>query len=121
MRRSVQPSRPSASTCCFLVSLKTLAIPAGDHTVPAQSTSRLSSYGRFSGVHVWPVLGVHRGPDLHRWEWSIRRCSLSDALVHWFDVVALGPARSCARDAKGGSVWRCSERGGLEALPLYHP
>src|SRR6185295_3014185 len=48
-------------TCRFLSSLKTLAIPAGDHAVDHPSTSRLSPYGRFSAVHVWPVLGVHRG------------------------------------------------------------
>jgi hypothetical protein len=30
IRRSVQPSRPSASTCCRLSSLKTLAIPAAE-------------------------------------------------------------------------------------------
>src|SRR5947208_813158 len=31
MRLSVQPSRPSAITCCFLSSLKTLPIPAQEH------------------------------------------------------------------------------------------
>src|SRR5664279_95353 len=30
---SDQPSRPSARTCCFFSSLKTLAIPARDHSV----------------------------------------------------------------------------------------
>ncbi len=35
----------------------------GGTTIPlAASTSRApNSYGRFSGVHLWPVLGVHRG------------------------------------------------------------
>jgi hypothetical protein len=31
MRRSGQPSRPSATTCCRFSSLKTLLIPAVDH------------------------------------------------------------------------------------------
>ena len=31
IRRSVQPSRPSAMTCCRFPSLKTFAIPAGSH------------------------------------------------------------------------------------------
>jgi hypothetical protein len=40
MRRSDQPSRPNASTCCFLSSLKTLPIPTVDHVPPSSSTSR---------------------------------------------------------------------------------
>ena len=48
IRRSVQPRRPSATTCCFLSSPKTLAIPAvdlvGEHgrdvtDVPATQTT----------------------------------------------------------------------------------
>ena len=30
----------------------------------ACSTSEPSPYGRFSGVAVWPVLSVHRGPSI---------------------------------------------------------
>jgi hypothetical protein len=33
IRRSDQPSRPSASTCCLFSSLKTLLIPAMDHVL----------------------------------------------------------------------------------------
>jgi len=35
---------------------------AGDVNVPA----RLLLYGRFCGVHEWPLLGVHRGSQLFR-------------------------------------------------------
>jgi iron(II)-dependent oxidoreductase len=40
-----------------------LAIPAGDHERPRQVNVLGCGYltGRFSGVHDWPVLGVHRG------------------------------------------------------------
>ncbi len=48
MRRSDHPSRPSASTCCFLSSLKTLLIPAMDHVPIASSTSR-------AATPWWPV------------------------------------------------------------------
>ena len=63
MRRKDQPSRPKAIICCRLSSLNTLlmtpeaTLPPGDVNVPA----RLLLYGRFCGVHVWPLLGVHRG------------------------------------------------------------
>ena len=40
IRRSDQPRRPSASTCCCFSSLKTLLIPARDHASLASSTSR---------------------------------------------------------------------------------
>src|SRR5215203_6047989 len=64
MRRKDQPSRPKAIICCRLSSLNTLLMApeatclAGDVNVPA----RLLLYGRFCGVHEWPLLGVHRGP-----------------------------------------------------------
>src|SRR5208337_4035403 len=62
MRRSVQPSRPKAITCCFFSSLKTLAIAAeaiSPHAVVNVPES--VSVGRFSGGHHWPVLGDRRG------------------------------------------------------------
>ena len=62
MRRSDHPSRPSASTCCCLSSPKTLLMPAKEHAFPAAvNVSAATCGGRFSGVHEWPVLGVHRG------------------------------------------------------------
>src|SRR5215217_920283 len=63
MRRKDQPSRPKAIICCRLSALNTLLMApeatclAGDVNVPA----RLLLYGRFCGVHEWPLLGVHRG------------------------------------------------------------
>src|SRR5208337_4131990 len=67
MRRTVHPSRPSANTCCRFSSFKTLAIPAENHTgSPTVNVPSVSPpYGRFSGVHIWPVLGVHRGFCTH--------------------------------------------------------
>jgi hypothetical protein len=59
MRRSDHPSRPSAMTCCFLSSLKTLPMPRRSMCSPLASTSRLATCGgRFSAVDQWPVLGV---------------------------------------------------------------
>src|SRR5947209_112273 len=63
MRRSGQPSRPRARICCLLSSPKMLAIPAGNHALHRRVNVLGRRYftGRFSGVHDWPVLGVHRG------------------------------------------------------------
>jgi hypothetical protein len=63
MRRSGHPSRPRARTWCFFSSPKILAIPAGDHRSRRRVNvlGRCYLTGRFSGVHDWPVLGVHRG------------------------------------------------------------
>ena len=62
MRRNDHPSRPSAMTCCFFPSLKTLlTLTEGNPHV--RTMSRISeSVGRFSGDHHWPVLGDPRGP-----------------------------------------------------------
>ncbi len=51
MRRSDQPSRPSASTCCFFSSPKTLVIPAVEHVHTASSTSR-AAYLLVAGFQV---------------------------------------------------------------------
>src|SRR6267143_6536010 len=48
MRRSGHLSRPSASTCCLFSSLKTFAIPAGDHGPSASSNVS-------APPHRWPV------------------------------------------------------------------
>ena len=55
--------RATARTCRFFASLKMLAMLAEGRTAPPprQRLERLPRYGRFSGVHLWPVLGVHRG------------------------------------------------------------
>jgi hypothetical protein len=59
---ATNPVAQGPEPAAFFSSLKTLAIPARDHSVLASSTSwRPMSSGRFSGVHHWPVLGVHRG------------------------------------------------------------
>ena len=61
IRRSDQPSRPRAITCCFFSSLKTL-LTLTELIPPSGSMSWLSYLiGRFSGGHLWPVLGGHRG------------------------------------------------------------
>ena len=61
MRRSDQPSRPSATTCCRFSSLKTLAIPRRRSVVDDAYVPRATFSGRFSDDHRWPVLGDHRG------------------------------------------------------------
>jgi hypothetical protein len=61
MRRSDYPSRPSAITCCFLSSLKTLlTLTQGKSRVRINVVDQ-SSVGRFSGDNHWPVLGDYRG------------------------------------------------------------
>jgi hypothetical protein len=62
MDLSEKPRSPSATTCCLLSSLKTLLIPVQKHSVSAPvNVPGAMRGGRFSGVHQWPVLGVHRG------------------------------------------------------------
>src|ERR1019366_2060451 len=65
IRRSDHPSRPNAMTCCFFSSFKTLLTLTEGIALASKSMSgTLLIVGRFSGDHVWPVLGVHRGQDL---------------------------------------------------------
>src|SRR5262249_11740962 len=66
MRRSGQPSRPKARICCRLSSPKILAMPTGEHGLIRRVNVLGRGYltGRFSDVHDWPVLGVHRGFSL---------------------------------------------------------
>ena len=63
MRRSDHPSRPSARTCCCLLSPKTLLMTATEPRFRADVnvSAATACGGRFSGVHQWPDLGVHRG------------------------------------------------------------
>src|SRR5579884_4072572 len=60
MRRNDQPSWPSAITCSFLSSPKTL-LTARKVILARVSMSCPIPVGRFSGVPHWPVLGVPRG------------------------------------------------------------
>src|SRR5439155_25092148 len=60
MRRSVQPSFPSAITCCFFSSFKTLLMPT-ERIRRSQCPERWFIVGRFSADNHWPVLGDRRG------------------------------------------------------------
>lgn len=89
IRLSDQPSRPSASTCCFFSSLKTLLIPAMDHVPTA-----------FVNVPVrylwWPVF---RCPSVAGFG---RPPRLDDITLYWLTDTAASSARpyyeSLARD-----------------------
>src|SRR4051812_24618980 len=59
MRRSGQPSRPSAMTCCRFSSLKTLLTSMEGNPSIVLNVLPIS-IGRFSAVPHWPVLGVPR-------------------------------------------------------------
>src|SRR6185437_8904475 len=83
MRRSDHPRRPSARTCCRLDSLKTLLM-SGEGPSRPRRRQRLGlaiAGGRFSGVHQWPVLGVHRGGLDSLGGTPLRGCRKSDAAV----------------------------------------
>ena len=62
MRRSGQPSRPSAMTCCRFSSLKTLLTSMEGNPSIVLNVLPIS-IGRFSAVPHWPLLGVPRGVD----------------------------------------------------------
>src|SRR3954452_21744690 len=51
-------------TCCFFSSLKTLLTCGGYRPHAQINVLNTAIYGRFSGDHLWPVLGVHRGLTL---------------------------------------------------------
>src|SRR5271157_893343 len=71
MRRSGQPSRPSAITCCRFSSLKTL-LTMTEGTLRHSQCPDLNLVGRFSAVPHWPVLGVPRGRSRARNAWRGR-------------------------------------------------
>src|SRR3954452_21862419 len=61
MRRSDHPNCPSAITCCFLSSLKTLlTLTQGNSRVRINVLDQ-TSVGRFSGDNHWPHLSDYRG------------------------------------------------------------
>src|SRR3954447_21797350 len=62
MRRSGQPSLPSAMTCCRFSSLKTLLTSLEGNPSIVLNVLPIP-IGRFSAVPHWPVLGVPRGAD----------------------------------------------------------
>jgi len=68
MHRSDHPSRPSAITCCCVVSFKMLLM-AGNSPLGTSRRAKpqLACGGWFSGVHWWPDLGFHRGLDDGNW------------------------------------------------------
>jgi hypothetical protein len=55
MRRSGQASRPRASTCCFLSSLKTFAIPAAGENSPSAARQRPAQAVPLAGFQVMIV------------------------------------------------------------------
>jgi hypothetical protein len=62
MRRSDQPSRPSATICCCRCWSKTLLMTATEPSAPAVVNASVAMRGgRFSGVDRWPVSSVYRG------------------------------------------------------------
>src|SRR5436309_7153163 len=63
MRRSDHPNRPSAITCCFLSSLKTLlTLTQGNSRVRINVLDQ-TFVGRFSSDNHWPHLSDYRGAD----------------------------------------------------------
>src|SRR3954453_22038356 len=61
MRRSDHPNCPSAITCCFLSSLKTLlTLTQGNSRVRINVLDQ-TFVGRFSGDNHWPHLSDYRG------------------------------------------------------------
>ena len=66
MRRSDQPSRPSAMTCCFFSSLKTLLMPT-ERNPPRQSMSRtllsLAGFQVITSGRFWVIAEEHAAPE----------------------------------------------------------
>jgi transposase InsO family protein len=58
---AIQPSRPSARICCLFSSPKTLPVFSRASVAGFGCPPRIRKRCRFSAVHQWPVLGVHRG------------------------------------------------------------
>src|SRR5437899_11733862 len=112
MRRSGQPSRPRARICCLLSSPKMLAIPAGNHALHRRVNVLGRRYftGRFSGVHDWPVLGVHRGGQTR---------DSTVKFAPWFEAALLDALRTTGRTDVGDRAHRKqSERAVTMSLKL---
>src|SRR5438093_5200092 len=95
MRRSVQPSFPSAITCCFFSSFKTLLMPT-ERIRRSQCPERWFIVGRFSADNHWPVLGDRRGA-------SQEEIALRQSLSHSPDGPRLGTHHDS--DMWVSSVW----------------
>src|SRR4051812_49076190 len=69
MRRSDQPSRPRAKTCCFFSSFKTLAMPPEPTSLRGiQCPGRLLSLAGFQVIitgRFWVSLRLQQQPQLH--------------------------------------------------------
>src|SRR4051794_38985742 len=61
MRRSDHPNRPSAITCCFLSSLKTLLTRTQGNSRVRINVLDQTFVGRFSSDNHWPHLSDYRG------------------------------------------------------------
>src|SRR6185437_11820328 len=106
MRRSGQPSRPSAITCCRFSSLKTLLTSMEGNPSIVLNVLPIS-IGRFSAVPHWPVLGVPRGIAANHLEATgIDGCPAdhrrSDEPRDRPDVAALSPGVASDRLGAGG-------------------
>src|SRR6266566_4578958 len=113
MRRSGQPSRPRARICCLLSSPKMLAIPAGNHALHRRVNVLGRRYftGRFSGVHDWPVLGVHRG--------SKPLLPLFDAIVNALHAIEESAGRRSTIDIRPERDWSQTVMGEFARAPIH--
>src|SRR3954452_16819778 len=74
MRRSDHPNCPSAITCCFLSSLKTLlTLTQGNSRVRINVLDQ-TFVGRFSSDNHWPHLSDYRGRRFYRTVKALMHC-----------------------------------------------
>src|SRR5580693_6073211 len=81
MRRSGHPSRPRASTCCFLASFKTLLISTKATCLTPKSTSRASF--SLAGFQVTLIGRFWVTPEVYDTFSPLQRNSLHSALVKY--------------------------------------
>src|SRR4051795_11078923 len=104
MRRSDHPNRPSAITCCFLSSLKTLlTLTQGNSRVRINVLDQ-TFVGRFSSDNHWPHLSDYRGsrisPHSERAEAKLQPRAISPPHREGFPKLAASAspgAKSCAQ------------------------
>src|SRR3954447_20326803 len=102
MRRSDHPSCPSAITCCFLSSLKTLlTLTQGNSRVRINVLDQ-TFVGRFSGDNHWPHLSDYRGCGA-RWQTSILHCEGRLEPVEFLFTTTIGTPLEVPRSTSHGS------------------
>jgi predicted glycogen debranching enzyme len=75
--------------CCFFSSFKTLLTVRGGYRPLFEfNVLPTATVGRFSGDHVWPLLGVHRGENATVVQYELREAPQGDCTLELRPLIA---------------------------------